>query len=225
MVDRVVHHELKIESRGIIVDTEEWHFRGPGFGGNLGDFWEFRFKAVFIESDDVFAIADVTWHGIVVHFKFSAEEAIEEPDFRGCDVPGEFERAAGIRVGTVGVLGSGHRSQDAPCGAVFLLHHRQKDVGEKFCLLGRHVTSPFAQTNGSKPSAIPVPDSIGPQDQQTPYVYQLRATRLKPYAERITTETLRDASLRRFPAQGWFARGGHFVQAADARTVRRGLHE
>src|SRR5580704_9586333 len=186
MVDRVVHHELKIESRRIIVDTEEWHFRGPGFGGNLGDFWEFRFKAVFIESDDVFGIADVAWHGIVVHFKFSAEEAIEEPDFRGCDVPGEFKRAAGIRVRTVGVLGRGHRSQDAPCGAVFLLHHRKKDVGEKFCLLGRHVTAPSHKLTDRNLQRYLSPIQSGTQDKPTSNVYQMHATRLKAVRRRGT---------------------------------------
>jgi hypothetical protein len=161
MMNRVMHHELKIENRGIVVDPEEGYRRSPQFGGKLRYFREFGFKAVLIESDDIFGIADVSGHGIVVHFKSSTKKAIEEPDLRRSDVPGEFERAPGIRVGSIGIFDSGHGPQDAAGSGVFLLSGWQEYVREKLCLLGRHVAAPFAQPNGSKPSAIPVPDSIG----------------------------------------------------------------
>ena len=60
-------------------------------------------------------------------------------------MPGEFEGAARIGVRAVAFFADGHGFQHAASGDVFFLQHRQKDVGEKFCLLGRHGEPSFAE--------------------------------------------------------------------------------
>ena len=116
VVNHVVQHELEIERHRIIVNSEKRPGRGPVFRRELLHFGQFCFEAVFVESHDVFGVADIRGDGVVIHFEFAGEETVEKPDVGRSDMPGEFEGAARVRVRTVAFFGDGDGFENAASG-------------------------------------------------------------------------------------------------------------